>query len=171
MEKYEQCIFGLFMAGVLYLIVYLIARYTYKISGKSNIILKTNLFHLRHKSSRINKLKEQLRPILTPEDYNRINVFDMKNHHTSTGVGYTINKKDIFICSEKEDGTPEDDEVIMYVLLHEVSHAICPVSIHHDSAFLSTFSTILSKARQAGIVYREEKRICGSCVAKNGGCD
>ena len=170
MQNYEQCIFGLLVAAILYVIVYLIARYTYKKSGKSNIILKTNLLQLRQKSSRINKFKEQLRPILTPHDYNRINIYDMKNHHTGTGVGYTLNKKDIYICTMKIDGTPEDDEVIMYVLLHEIAHAICPVSVHHDKLFLQTFATVLSKARQAGIAYREEKRICGSCVSKNGGC-
>ena len=168
MEKYNQCMFGLLMAGILYLIVYLIARFTYKITGRSNIILKTNLLHLRQKSKRINNFKEQLRSILTPKDYNRINIFDMKNHHTASGVGYTINKKDIYICTMKADGSPEDDAVIMYVLLHEVAHAICPVSVQHDSMFLQTFNTVLRKAQHAGIVYREEKRICGSCVAKNG---
>ena len=170
MEKYEQCIFGLFVAAILYLIVYLIAKYIYKKTGKSNIILKTNLLHLRQKTDRINQFRETLRPILTPKDFNRINIFDMKNHHTSTGVGYTINKKDIYICTMKVDGSPEDDEVIMYVLLHEIAHAICPVSVHHDDLFLETFATVLANARRAGISYREEKRICGTCVSKNGGC-
>ena len=168
MEKYEQCIFGLAMAAILYLIVYFIARYTYQRTGKSNIILKTNLLHLRQKSDRMNNFKEQLRPILTPHDYNRINIFDMKNHHTASGVGYTINKKDVYICTMKADGTPEEDAVIMYVLLHEIAHAICPVSVQHDKTFLQTFATVLRKAQQAGISYREEKRICGTCVAKNG---
>ena len=170
MKKYEQCLFGLLMAVFLYCIVYLIAKISYDKTGISNVVLKTNIFELRQKTDRINKMKDQLRPILTPHDFNRINVFDMRNHHTTNGVGYTINKQDIYVCTIKIDGTPEDDEVIMYVLLHEVAHAICPDSVHHDSLFLQTFDTVLSKARSAGIQYREEKRICGSCVAaKNGG--
>ena len=168
-----QCLFGLFMAAILYFVVYLIAKISYSKTKVSNVILKTNVFELRHKTDRINKMREQLRPILTEHDFNRINIFDMRNHHTSNGVGYTINKQDVYVCTMKADGTPEDDEVIMYVLLHEVAHAICPDSVHHDQLFLQTFNTVLSKARSAGIQYREEKRICGSCVAaKNGGtCD
>jgi hypothetical protein len=170
-EVYKQCLFGLLIVLILYLFIYAIAQCSYQTTGRSNIILKTNIFNLRQKSKRMNELKERLRPILTPQDFDRINVFDLQNHHSGS-VGYTINKKDIYVCSRKEDGTPEEDDVINYVLLHEVSHAICGESIHHDELFLRTFATVLRKADAAGIPYREVKRICGTCVVKNaGGCD
>lgn len=164
-----QCIFGIGLAILLYILVYALANLTYKTTGRSNVILKTNPINLRQRTPRINRFKKMVRPILTDEDYNRINVFDMKNHHIGTGVGYTLNKRDIFICTVKEDGTPEDDDVIMFVLLHELAHAICKRSIHHDATFLQTFDTVLRKARNAGIPYREEKRICGTCLRKDGG--
>ena len=170
MENWQQCLFGLLMAAIIYFLVYLLAKYSYTITGKSNIVLKTNILELRQRTKYIREIKKQLRPILTPHDYNRINIFDMKNHHTGKGVGYTINKQDIYICTMKIDGTIEDPDVVMFVVLHEVAHAVCPKSVHHDDLFLQTFTTILEKARRAGISYREEKRICGTCVSKNGDC-
>jgi hypothetical protein len=58
---------------------------------------------------------------------------------------YTLNKEDIFICLKDENDQYYEDNMLIYVLLHEVSHSICD-EIGHTEKFHRIFSTLTKKA-------------------------
>lgn len=73
--------------------------------------------------------------------------------HINLYVGtksYTINKTRIYMCLKDEYGNYYDDNSLMFVLLHELSHVICK-SIGHTNEFQNIFNDILLEASKAGI--------------------
>ena len=63
---------------------------------------------------------------------------------------YTINKTKIYLCLTDKDGTYYDNNMLMYVLLHEISHCICD-EIGHTEKFHNTFNALLDHAIKSGI--------------------
>ncbi len=122
--------------------------------------------HRPLRSEKVDDLRKTLRPILDPDEYERIKVYDMKEEF-DRDVAYTKSKKKIWICSKSKNGIPEDKEVLLYVLIHEYAHAINADSYQHDKNFQKTFRELLHKADQKGIKYRKADRICGHCVSGN----
>ena len=73
--------------------------------------------------------------------------------HINLYVGtksYTINKSRIYLCLKDEYGNYYDDNSLMFVLLHELSHVICK-SLGHTEEFQNIFNDILLEASKAGI--------------------
>ena len=58
---------------------------------------------------------------------------------------YTINKEDIYLCLIDENGKYYDDNMLIYVLLHEISHSVCN-EIGHTEKFNKIFHTFIQKA-------------------------
>ena len=63
---------------------------------------------------------------------------------TSPEGTFTKNKRHITICNEKE----LSNEIKIYSLLHELSHAINKESVNHDQSFIYTFQELLNAAEQ-----------------------
>jgi len=63
---------------------------------------------------------------------------------------YTINKQKVFLCLKDENGDYYNTNTLLFVLLHEISHVICP-EIGHTELFHDIFSEILEKAYELGI--------------------
>jgi hypothetical protein len=63
---------------------------------------------------------------------------------------YTINKEDIFLCLKDENNQYYNDNMLVYVLLHEISHSICD-EIGHTEKFHKLFSALTRKAVELGI--------------------
>ena len=63
---------------------------------------------------------------------------------------YTINKEDIYICLKDEHGNYYDDNMLVYVAAHELSHSICK-SIGHTQEFHEIFEAFLKKAIEMNI--------------------
>lgn len=57
---------------------------------------------------------------------------------------YTIDKKKIFLCT-KFNGVEYDDNMLIYVILHELSHVLCK-EIGHGEQFQHIFQGLLSRA-------------------------
>jgi hypothetical protein len=75
----------------------------------------------------------------------------MKNIHFYRGEkSYTINKKKVYICLKDEDGNYYDDNTLIYVIAHELSHVICD-EIGHTEKFHHIFETLLKKMDQEGL--------------------
>ena len=63
---------------------------------------------------------------------------------------YSLNKQHIYMCMKDEKGEYYDDNMLMYVLLHEASH--CQNStIGHDKSFHKIFDALLEKATELGV--------------------
>jgi hypothetical protein len=60
---------------------------------------------------------------------------------------YTINKEHIYMCLKDEENNYYDDNMLIYVLLHEISHSICD-EIGHTKKFHRIFDALLDKATE-----------------------
>jgi predicted metal-dependent hydrolase len=59
---------------------------------------------------------------------------------------YTINKHSIYICTE-HDGIKYDDNMLVFVILHELAHVETP-EIGHGKMFKQTFYNLLAHAKK-----------------------
>ena len=62
---------------------------------------------------------------------------------------YTINKQKIYLCTD-HSGTRYDDNMLIYVTLHELAHVITP-DIGHGPMFRSNFRQLLDRAINAKV--------------------
>ena len=93
--------------------------------------------HFLENDMTITKLKVKLYPAF-PE-LKRVKI--MKG--TSS---YTIDKQKIYLCTES-DGTVYEDNMLIYVLLHELGHTLCP-EIGHGEKFQQIFRDLLNRAEK-----------------------
>lgn len=63
---------------------------------------------------------------------------------------YTINKHKVFLCLKDENLQYYDNNSLIYVLLHELSHVLT-ISIGHTPEFDNIFQSILDEASRQGI--------------------
>lgn len=63
---------------------------------------------------------------------------------------FTINKKEIFLCLKDKNGTYYDNNMLTYVLLHELAHVLCD-EIGHTDKFRQIFRNLLKRAENGGI--------------------
>ena len=111
------------------------------------------------------RLKEEIRPLVSQDDFDRLVIHDMKDKFPSNKVAHTRSKAEIYMCTRKK-GSKEDEEFekLVFVLLHELSHFICSRCVQHDKPFKETFDEMLRKADKLGIRYTESPKICGVSV-------
>jgi len=75
----------------------------------------------------------------------------MKNIKLYRGdKSYTINKEKVYICLKDENGNYYDDNTLIYVIAHELSHAICD-EIGHTEKFHRIFQALLEKMEEEKI--------------------
>lgn len=55
---------------------------------------------------------------------------------------YTINKEKIYVCLKDENGNYFSDNMLIYVIAHEISHVICS-EIGHTDLFHNIFEELL----------------------------
>jgi hypothetical protein len=63
---------------------------------------------------------------------------------------YTINKKKIYMCLRDENGEYYHDNMLLFVILHELAHVLCD-EIGHTAKFQQIFQQLLEEASNAGI--------------------
>lgn len=85
-----------------------------------------------------------------------------KNIYTS----YTINKKELVFCvRSRETGEIHDINLIMYVVIHELSHIACP-EYGHGELFKKIFKYLINESIECGIYQkidfnRDPREYCG----------
>ena len=60
---------------------------------------------------------------------------------------YTINKHKVHLCLKDENGDYYQDNMLMYVALHELAHVFCD-EIGHTNKFNMIFKDLLAKAEK-----------------------
>jgi hypothetical protein len=63
---------------------------------------------------------------------------------------YTINKEKIFLCLKDKNEKYYDSNMLVYVLLHELSHVLND-EVGHGEKFQRIFNEVLEKATEEGI--------------------
>jgi hypothetical protein len=76
---------------------------------------------------------------------------------------YTINKKKTYMCLRDENGNYYDNNTLLYVLLHELTHSINTGSIGHDEQFQDTFDQLLAWAVENGVYDPSKPMITNYC--------
>jgi beta-lactamase regulating signal transducer with metallopeptidase domain len=76
---------------------------------------------------------------------------------------YTINKEEIYICLKDENGEYYDENMLMYVTLHEMAHVLCD-EIGHTPKFREIFDDLLRKASDIGIYDNTKPPIPDYCM-------
>ena len=79
---------------------------------------------------------------------------------------YTINKEQIYMCLKDEKNNYYDDNMLTYVLLHEIAHSICD-EIGHTNKFHKIFDALLAKAEEMNIYDSNLPLIRNYCNYKN----
>lgn len=94
---------------------------------------------------------QQVKPLFTDTQYdgllsvvNQTNLIDTIKFYKGD-KSFTINKQDVFICLTDEDNVYYNNNMLIYVLLHELSHVICD-EIGHTPKFHKIFDELLIKA-------------------------
>ena len=76
---------------------------------------------------------------------------------------YTINKEDIYICLKDENDEYYNDNMLIYVLLHEISHSVCN-EIGHTEKFNKIFHAFIKKAVEMQIYDNNVPLIRNYCL-------
>ena len=63
---------------------------------------------------------------------------------------YTINKEKVYMCLKDKEGNYYHKNALLMVLIHEISHVLCP-EIGHTDLFNDIFQDLLAKATELGI--------------------
>jgi len=64
---------------------------------------------------------------------------------------YTINKEKIYLCLKDQDGNYYSNNMLIYVLLHELAHLLNKEDIGHTEKFHEIFEGLIEKAHNLGI--------------------
>ena len=85
---------------------------------------------------------------------------------TEDGQSYTINKQEIYLClRDEKNRVYYNDNMLVYVLLHELSHVLCK-SIGHTEEFHAIFDQLLQEAVAEGIYNDSEPPSEDYCKVK-----
>ena len=83
------------------------------------------------------------------EPLNKKDIFEEISIHKGE-KSYTINKTKIYLCLTDKEGNYYNKNMLVYVLLHELSHCICD-EIGHTEKFHNIFKELLQHAIQSGV--------------------
>lgn len=64
---------------------------------------------------------------------------------------YTLNKEDIYLCLKDRNGEYYSNNILVYVLLHEVAHSLNTVDYGHSKMFYKIFYALLDEAEKLKI--------------------
>lgn len=84
-------------------------------------------------------------------------------------IAYSMGKSDVSMCVRRSDGTVENYNDLMFVLLHELAH-IANDTYGHDDKFWKTFKFVLEVADKTGVYTfqdygRESVTVCGKVIS------
>lgn len=114
--------------------------------------------HFNDRDPKLNELKNKLEILINQPNKNWTGHLEGLNNRNILNeiklyVGsksYTINKSRIYMCLKNSNEQYYDDNSLMFVLLHEISHVICK-SIGHTDEFHKIFDELLVEAEKVGI--------------------
>ena len=104
----------------------------------------------------LKKIMSKLEPLFTDKNYSgELEPLNHRDIYQEIRVyrgdkSYTINKEKVYICLLDEDGQYYEENMLVYVILHELAHVICD-EIGHTDKFHRIFDELLDKASSKGL--------------------
>jgi hypothetical protein len=112
--------------------------------------------HLRD-DPKLQNIVEHIRPLFQRKDYggrlaplndrNLLGEIDLLEGDHS----YTLNKHKVYLCLKDDAGNYYDDNTLVFVMLHELTHCILTDVLDHPPEFREAFHDLLQRAIQMGI--------------------
>jgi hypothetical protein len=90
---------------------------------------------------KLDNLKQRLLPVF-PE----LQHVEMSGSNKS----FTVNKEDVYICMKDERNQYYEDNMLIYVILHELAHVLCD-EVGHTEKYKEIFRGLLKRAQVAGL--------------------
>lgn len=112
-----------------------------------------------------NKDNKEFQPYID-ELVKRLNNIEISENTKNIYTSYTINKKELVFCvKSKETGKIHDMNLLMYVVIHELSHIACP-EYGHGELFKKIFKYLLNESENINIYHHinfslHHKEYCG----------
>jgi beta-lactamase regulating signal transducer with metallopeptidase domain len=69
---------------------------------------------------------------------------------SGSNKSFTINKKHVYICTKDENDEYYDDNMLIYVILHELAHVLCD-EVGHTEKYKNIFRELLDRASRGGV--------------------
>jgi hypothetical protein len=119
------------------------------------VVLQIEEYYLQN-DPKLDELRDILEPLFTKNNYSGV-LESLNNRNILEDIGlyngkksYTINKEKVFLCLTDKNNKYYNNNLLIYVLLHEISHCICD-EIGHTEKFHEIFEAILNEAVKEGI--------------------
>lgn len=119
-------------------------------------------------------IKDKLKPFFDPKNVtfkgilkglNDGNIID-KIPISKGEKSYTINKEKIYICLKDEEKEYYDENMLIYVILHEIGHVLCK-SEGHTQEWHTIFKALQNYANKRGFWDAKEPIINNYCEVPN----
>jgi len=113
------------------------------------LIRKENSEYYKKHAPELHKIQEKLTtmiPYFTPDQRLRLKKLKIRPDIKS----YTVNKHDMHLCLEDDNGSYYDDNLLIYVTLHELAHIFCD-EIGHTENFYKIFNKLTDIAEKVKI--------------------
>jgi len=108
----------------------------------SYFILTNFIEQFKQDDPMLHTIRNRIRPLHPNMVDNIILLEDTKS--------YTINKKKVYLCLRDENGDYYNENMLMFVAIHELAHVLCD-EIGHTDKFQQIFQDLLNKATQLQI--------------------
>ena len=119
--------------------------------------LLENIYEKFQYDPKIDTLLNKVKPLFTNNNKFTGNLTPLNDRNILNEVkvmkgdkSYTINKKKVYLCLKDENQNYYNDNILIYVFLHELSHVICD-EVGHTQKFHDIFENILDLASEKGI--------------------
>ncbi len=115
--------------------------------------------HYAQKDPLLLKLKKKVAPLFRKDKYHTGVLSMLNDRDVMSEVtfyrgekSYTINKEKVYMClkNSTKGGEYYDEQTLVYVLLHELAHVLCP-NVGHTKEFQEIFDALLDVAVKDGI--------------------
>jgi hypothetical protein len=115
------------------------------------VILQIEEYKLQD-DPKLKELKKIIEPLFIQDKYFTGNLKELNNRNILNEINlykgeksYTINKQKVFLCLKDEKNQYYETNMLVYVLLHEISHVICD-EVGHTEKFQKIFDELLEEA-------------------------
>lgn len=118
---------------------------------------------------KIDFLLERVKPIFEKDNHYTGNLEPLNRRRILDEIkvykgkkSYTINKRKVFLCLRDENNEYYEDNMLLYVFLHELAHVICD-EVGHTKKFHDIFKDLLDVAVDKNIWDPDEEIIQNYC--------
>lgn len=103
-------------------------------------------------------------------NFNPEKIYENDPNNLTGSTSYTVQKgREMYLCIRNKDGSFVDDNTLMFVVLHELSHIGAYWTVGHTPDFWTVFAFVLKDAIETGIYSyvdysKEPVKYCGMTI-------